>query len=86
MLGREAARGAASDRKILTVGAMQALFEGVMYIFVLQWPPALKAALGPNVPFGKVFSCFMVCIMVGSALFSILNQRGGLAIHLLFIL
>ena len=26
-----------------------------MYIFVLQWPPALKAALGPGVavPFGK---------------------------------
>ena len=50
------------DKKILLVGAVQALFESAMYIFVLQWPPALKAALGAGVtpPFGKIFSCFMV--------------------------
>ncbi|EOD06924.1 hypothetical protein EMIHUDRAFT_218632 [Emiliania huxleyi CCMP1516] len=52
-------RAVASDRRVALVGAVQALFEGAMYVFVLQWPPALKAALGPNVPFGKVFSCFM---------------------------
>ena len=42
-----------------------------MYIFVLQWPPALKSALGAgvSVPFGTVFSCFMVCCMIGSTLF-----------------
>ena len=34
---------------------MQSLFEGAMYIFVLQWPPALTAlARGRPVPFGKV--------------------------------
>ena len=44
------------------MGAVQALFEGAMYIFVLQWPPALKTALkaGVSVPFGTIFSCFMV--------------------------
>lgn len=49
-----------------------------MYIFVLQWPPALKAALGAgvSVPFGKIFSCFMVCCMLGSTTFSWLMRQG----------
>ena len=55
---------------------MQALFEGAMYIFVLQWPPAMKAVLTGAVPFGKVFSCFMVCCMIGSSSFGALTQRG----------
>ena len=43
-----------------TVGAVQALFEGAMYTFVLQWPPAVAqkilATFGStaNVPYGKV--------------------------------
>merc|ERR1719445_1087917 len=44
-----------------------------MYIFVFLWAPVLDTGA---TPLGMVFSCFMVCIMVGSALFSILNQRG----------
>lgn len=45
----------------MLVGAVQAFFEGAMYIFVLQWPPAMiKALAGKQVPFGQVFSCFMV--------------------------
>lgn len=67
-----------ADRKIMLVGAVQALFEGAMYIFVLQWPPALKSALGAGVavPFGTIFSCFMVCCMLGSTLFSALSRAG----------
>jgi len=101
---RDAVRVATGDRKILRVGAVQALFEGAMsgrprppflpsgperpprrddrpeptparYIFVLQWPPALSAAIAATfgadaaVPFGKVFSCFMVCCLLGSTAF-----------------
>ena len=44
-----------------------------MYIFVFLWTPVLDTG---STPLGMVFSCFMVCIMVGSALFSILNNRG----------
>lgn len=33
------------DRKIFLLGIVQALFEGSMYIFVLEWTPALTEAL-----------------------------------------
>ena len=35
------------------------LFEGAMYIFVLQWPPSMIAVVANGaVPFGTVFSVF----------------------------
>ena len=65
-----------SDRRIMQVGAIQALFEGAMYIFVIQWVPALKRAIaasrwgaGAIIPLGKVFSCFMVCCLLGTTVF-----------------
>ena len=61
--------------KVLLLGSCQALLESCMYIFVFLWTPVLDTG---STPLGMVFSCFMVCIMVGSALFSILNQRGEL--------
>lgn len=66
-----------ADKRILLVGAVQAFFEGAMYIFVLQWPVAMKSMIknGP-VPFGSIFSCFMVCCMIGSSTFSALSARG----------
>jgi len=64
------------DPKILLVGAIQSLFEGAMYVFVLQWPPAFKAVMeGGKVPFGRVFSCFMASCMLGSSVFSSLVKR-----------
>lgn len=33
------------DRKVFLLGIVQALFEGSMYIFVLEWTPALTQAL-----------------------------------------
>jgi len=79
---RDAVTVIRKDRKILTVGAMQALFEGAMYIFVLQWPPALSKGIlksfgkGALTPFGAVFSCFMVCCLLGSTAFQALSDRG----------
>jgi len=65
------------DPRILTVGAVQALFEGSMYIFVLQWPMVIHDVLpGLQVPYGKVFSCFMACCMVGSSLLNHLLKLG----------
>jgi len=65
------------DKKVMLVGAVQSLFEGAMYIFVLQWPPSMIAVVanGP-VPFGTVFSCFMASCLLGSTLFGALMKRG----------
>lgn len=64
-----------SDPHILLVGAVQSLFEAAMYIFVLQWPPAINKAVqaafasGSKTPYGTVFSCFMASCLVGSTIF-----------------
>lgn len=73
------------DKRIVLVGAMQALFEGAMYIFVLQWCPAMREAVKSvawgeagataSVPFGKIFSCFMASCLLGSTLFSSLQKK-----------
>ena len=63
------------DSKIIQVGAVQSLFEAAMYIFVLQWPPALSSAVSTSfggsatTPFGTVFSCFMASCLLGSTIF-----------------
>ena len=61
-----------TEPKIFVIGAIQSLFESVMYIFVFIWTPILNPA-GP--PLGIVFACFMICIMIGSALYTILSER-----------
>ena len=52
-----------------------------MYIFVLQWPPSIAAAVaaafgGGATPYGTVFSCFMVCCLLGSATFGAVAKAG----------
>jgi hypothetical protein len=66
-----------ADKKIMLVGTVQSLFEGAMYIFVLQWPPSLiNVVANGAVPFGKVFSCFMASCLLGSTLFGAVAKRG----------
>lgn len=70
-----------SDKKMMAVGAVQAFFEGAMYIFVLQWPPAVVRAVtqiygsGATTPFGVVFSCFMLSCLLGSTIFSAIAKK-----------
>lgn len=66
------------SRDVLLCGIISSLFEGSMYIFVFMWTPALTSlSEGQDVklPFGLIFSTFMVCCMAGSSLFSILVAR-----------
>ena len=60
---------------ILLTGIICSLFEGSMYIFVFMWTPAMtnltEGAAAGSLPFGLIFSTFMVCSMAGSSLFSI---------------
>ena len=83
------------DKRIMLLGATQALFEGAMYIFVIQWVPALRSIIeqysfgvagsGATIPFGKVFSCFMACCLLGTTVFS-RAQKMGLAVETLALL
>lgn len=36
------------DRKIFLLGIIQSLFEASMYVFVLEWTPALTEALNKD--------------------------------------
>mmetsp|Transcript_27704 Transcript_27704/g.59173 ORF Transcript_27704/g.59173 Transcript_27704/m.59173 type:complete len:497 (+) Transcript_27704:210-1700(+) len=67
---------------IYTCGIISSLFEGSMYIFVFMWTPALtalaKEEMGDafeGLPFGVIFSTFMVCCMAGSSIFSIAMEK-----------
>ncbi len=69
------------SRDVLLCGIISSLFEGSMYIFVFMWTPQLKD-LGTKqgqeavlLPFGLIFSTFMVCCMAGSSLFSVLIEK-----------
>jgi hypothetical protein len=80
---RRALQVALNDKRILLIGAIQALFEGAMYIFVLQWPPLMKAAIQASsygaeavVPYGQIFSCLMASCLFGSTAFGALQKRG----------
>ena len=71
-----------SSPDILSCGIISSLFEGSMYIFVFMWTPALtalaKEELGDEfegLPFGVIFSTFMVCCMAGSSIFSIAMEK-----------
>ncbi|XP_074660207.1 molybdate-anion transporter-like [Tubulanus polymorphus] len=61
-----------SDQRIFLIGVIQSLFESVMYIFVFLWTPVLSKS---DPPYGVVFACFMVCIMIGSAVFHVLASK-----------
>jgi len=73
------------NRQVLLCGIISSLFEGSMYVFVFMWTRSLKS-LTPgmeesgghrrtlqevSLPFGLIFSTFMVCCMAGSSIFSI---------------
>mmetsp|Transcript_16404 Transcript_16404/g.24181 ORF Transcript_16404/g.24181 Transcript_16404/m.24181 type:complete len:482 (+) Transcript_16404:175-1620(+) len=64
------------SRDIFLCGIISSLFEGSMYIFVFMWTPALKTDSSVELPFGLIFSTFMVSCMAGSSLFSILVNQG----------
>ncbi|GMR48918.1 hypothetical protein PMAYCL1PPCAC_19113 [Pristionchus mayeri] len=65
-----------SDHRVLCLGLVQALFEGAMYTFVLEWTPALSqaAAIGEKLPHGVIFASFMVAAAAGASLFKILTK------------
>lgn len=76
--GFKGALEACQDSKVWLLGLTSSLFEASMYSFVFMWSPVLIASVpqGQELPFGIIFASFMVCIMVGSSLFSIALRKG----------
>jgi MFS transporter, MFS domain-containing protein family, molybdate-anion transporter len=65
-----------SDRKILLLGLIQSLFEGPMYVFILEWTPALTIdKTSSSLPYGYIFAAYMIAVMIGSNLFKILIEN-----------
>jgi len=65
------------NRDILFCGIVSSFFESSMYVFVFMWTPAMTQLESSHqqpvtLPFGLIFSTFMVCCMAGSSLFSLL--------------
>jgi len=62
---------------VLLLGATTSLFESSMFVFVFMWTPALTEIDDPdaipasNLPYGLIFACYMVSIMIGSSIFSL---------------
>lgn len=85
---REAINVMVNDKRIMLLGAVQALFEGAMYIFVLQWSPVIKAAIQASsfgvdatIPYGNIFSCFMASCLLGSTAFGTLQKNGRVTVE-----
>ncbi|VDD86310.1 unnamed protein product [Enterobius vermicularis] len=70
----DAFKAAKNDGKVICLGIIQSLFEGSMYVFVLEWTPALTLASRTAIPHGYIFATFMVACMMGSSLFKMLSK------------
>lgn len=62
------------DANLWFIGLSQSIFLGSMYAFVFLWTPALDMAQ-TDIPYGLVFSTFMVMISIGSSIFKYLSHR-----------
>ncbi|CAD7924255.1 unnamed protein product [Amoebophrya sp. A120] len=58
---------------MLCLGLSQAFFEGGVYTFVFMWVPNMQLVAGTkDLPYGLIFSCFMLSMTLGGALSGIL--------------
>ncbi|PRP86026.1 hypothetical protein PROFUN_05797 [Planoprotostelium fungivorum] len=63
------------DVRIVLLCLIQSFFEAAMYTFVFMWTPVLTPDASVQIPLGLVFACFMVSLMIGSSVFSIISER-----------
>ncbi|KAI3614122.1 major facilitator superfamily transporter domain-containing protein 5 [Moniliophthora roreri] len=64
------------DPLLLVLGFTQTCFEGGMYLFVFLWVPSLQeASLSNKLPLGYIFSAFMVSMMLGSLLYTVITTH-----------
>ncbi|CAF1003815.1 unnamed protein product [Adineta ricciae] len=68
-----------TDLRVLLVGLSTCLFEATVYIYAMEWTPALQEAkewiISERLPLGFMFSGFMTFNMMGAFLFKVLAKR-----------
>jgi MFS transporter, MFS domain-containing protein family, molybdate-anion transporter len=66
------------DVNILLVGATQSFFDSAVYVFVLLWSSMLRQASVRSgierVPFGQIFSAYMMSLMIGSCVQDMISR------------
>ncbi|KAL0579251.1 hypothetical protein V5O48_002755 [Marasmius crinis-equi] len=62
------------DPLLIALGFTQTCFEGGMYLFVFLWVPSLQESAQSNeqLPLGYIFSAYMVSMMLGSLIYTII--------------
>lgn len=60
---------------LFLVGAIQSLFESVVFVFIFIWTPSLDVF--HDVPLGIIFASFMVCYMLGNITCDYLISKVG---------
>jgi len=65
------------SNELFRLGAANSLYEAALHLFVFVWTPVLekRSGEGVTVPYGMIFSGFMVCKMFGSQAFHLLESR-----------
>lgn len=70
-------RAILNDNTLFLLGLVQSMFESIMYIFLFLWTPVLESNESfSHWPLGLIFSCFMVFIMIGSMINTLLLNKG----------
>ncbi|CAF0900003.1 unnamed protein product [Adineta steineri] len=68
-----------NDPRILLVGLITSLFEVTIYIYAMEWTPALERArtwiIYEPLPLGIIYSSFMFFNMIGTIVFKPLSKR-----------
>lgn len=60
---------------LFLIGAIQSLFESVLFVFVFIWTPALNVF--GDISLGVVFASFMVCFLLGGIICDYLIAKVG---------
>lgn len=73
----EGLRTIARDVDLFLIGAIQSLFETVVFVFVFIWTPSLRLHYDIDTPLGVAFASFMVCFLMGGLICDHLIARVG---------
>ena len=57
--------------EVLCIGIIESIFQGVLTIFLFAWQPLLESSINTPINPGFIFTCFVICLILGAGLFEI---------------